>query len=166
MYKQFLKSILLATVATFSLSTVVNAKPIPKNATYDQILKGIKAHIYSSKDMEAAIKQEQPNVMGLVSYFDLMAYMDDKNNKFSLEKSYYYAKKATAKNDTLGKFVLGQIYDNGYRQENGLGQTESQLKGEELLNQACLKERLSKKFALLEVPLMCTAVEIRYKRTK
>lgn len=35
MYKQFLKSILLATVATFSLSTVVSAKPIPKNATYN-----------------------------------------------------------------------------------------------------------------------------------
>lgn len=163
MYKQFLKSILLVTVATFSLSTVVSAKPIPKNAVASQVYEGLLNGIYTKKDIEAALKKEYPNVMGLEAIERLTAY--ELGEKENLDKAYFYAKKATAKNNTLGKFVLGIIYFQSYKQKNGFGAAESRQEGLELVKQACLDDRLAEKFGYsLSVNAACSALEKQYRK--
>lgn len=164
MYKKFLKSILFATVATFSISTVVNAKPIPKNATPTQIFKGWSTSSYTSKDIEVALKKEQPNVMGFVAYTHFIGY-DQGNKTYSIDKSYRYAKKAAAKNDALGKYTLGMIYVQGYKQKNGLSLYDSKLKGFELVKQACLEGRLLEKIHYsVNVIEDCSTLEANYKK--
>lgn len=160
MYKQFLKSILLVTVATFSLSTVVSAKPIPKNATQNQIIEGLKERAYTSKDIDAALKKGQTNVMGFVAYYE---YKKGKGS--SIDKSYSYAKKAAAKNDTLGKFTLGMLYVEGHKQKNGLGVVESKQEGVQLVKQACLEDRLLEKFRYsVEIMGVCSFMAKEYKK--
>lgn len=163
MYKQFLKSILFATVATFSISTVVNAKPVPKNATQDQIFEGIRLKVYTSKDIEVALKKEQPNVMGFLAYNELIGY-EQGNKTYSIDKSYRYAKKAAAKNDALGKYTLGMIYVQGYKQKNGLSLEDSKLKGFELVKQACLEGRLLEKFGTPNIIGVCKTLKDNYKK--
>lgn len=164
MYKQFLKSILLATVATFSLSTVVSAKPIPKNATQNQIIEGLKERAYTSKDIDAALKKGQTNVMGFVAYHEFTGYKQGSEGS-SIDKSYSYAKKAAAKNDTLGKFTLGMLYVEGHKQKNGLGKVESKQEGVQLVKQACLEDRLLEKFRYsVEIMGVCSFMAKEYKK--
>ncbi|MEG9544935.1 hypothetical protein V6W75_02840 [Mannheimia sp. HC-2023] len=164
MYKQFLKSILLVTVATFSISTVVNAKPIPKNLVANQIFQGLLGGTYTQKDINVALKKEQPNVMGFEAYHQLTGYLQGDKDR-SIDKSYFYAKKAATKNDVLGKYTLGVLYLLGYKQENRLGETGSKLKGLELIEQACLKDKVVEKYSYsVEIASMCSDVEKEYKK--
>lgn len=162
MYKQVIKSILLATVATFSIS--VSAKPVPKNATPNQIMEGLMERAYTSKDMDAALKKGQPNVMGFAAYNEFTGYKQG-NERNSIDKSYSYAKKAAAKNDTLGKFTLGMLYVEGHKRKNGLGVVESQQEGLQLVKQACLEDRLLEKFSYsVDTIGVCSAIEKQYKK--
>ncbi|MFA9488102.1 MULTISPECIES: hypothetical protein [unclassified Mannheimia] len=165
MYKQFLKSILLATVATFSLSTVVSAKPIPKNLGANQIFEGLVVdRIYTQKDINAALKKEQPNVMGFEAYHQWSGYQrGDKDS--SIDKSYFYAKKAAAKNDVLGKFTLGMLYVEGHKQKNGLGKVESKQEGLQLVKQACLDGNVGEKYLYaFDIMNVCSFVLKEYKK--
>lgn len=132
MYKQFLKSILLVTVATFSLSTLVSAKPIPKNATYNQIYDGLEAKAYKLDDLVAAAKKEQPNVLGF------WAYLFYEGKKF--DEAHTHAQKAIVKNDALGKFIVGNLYLDGYKHN-------SSREGSKLITQACVDGKLGQKFS-------------------
>ncbi|MEG9481824.1 hypothetical protein V6W59_06025 [Mannheimia sp. HC-2023] len=131
MYKQFLKSILLATVATFSLSTVVSAKPIPKNATYNQIYDGLETMTYTVDDLIAEVKKGQPSSLGYV------AYMYFQSEQF--DDAYNYAQRAVAKNDTLGKFITGNLYV--------LGHKGNFHEGIPLIKKACVDGKLGQKFS-------------------
>lgn len=135
MFKQLIKPILFATVATFSIPNVVSAKPIPENATPNQIIFDTTAGIYTKKDTNIALKKEQPNVMATQAANQLATFEGVK--KTALDKAYLYAKKAAAKNHDLGKFILGRIYLEGFKRKNGLDERESKREGAKLIIQAC-----------------------------
>lgn len=164
MYKQFLKSILLATVATFSLSTVVSAKPISKNLSASQVYEGLLDGIYTKKDIDAALKKEYPSVMGLEAYQHVIGYEQEMEG-YNIDTSYFYAKKAAAKNDALGKFTLGHLYFQGYKQKNGLSAGESKKEGLELVKQACLDGKLAENFGYsVTINGACSAAKKHYQQ--
>lgn len=147
MYKQFLKSILLVTLATFSLSTLVSAKPIPKNATPDQIMQGMQSGTYTNDDFNRAFDKYQPNVLGFSAFAAAM--------EGGFDAAYSVAREAARKNDALGKLTEGYLYATGKKAKAGLDEKKNIEIGSKMIAEACSNKSL-KKSSIPKVVEICS----------
>ncbi|MEG9489520.1 hypothetical protein [Mannheimia indoligenes] len=134
MFGKMIKSILFVTVTTLSISSMVNAKPMTKNLTVDQIADGLANGTYSKKDLRDAVVKGLPNVTGFVAYNMFLGGKDS-------QQVWDLAGRAHKGKNALGTLTMGMLLIsdqiNMYENEGEQRRRDSRAQGYFLIHDAC-----------------------------
>lgn len=131
MFRKVIKSIVFATITTLSISSMVNAKPMTKNLTVDQIADGLANGTYSQKDLSDALVKGLPNVTGFMAY---TMFLNGKDSQDVMK----LARRAHTGKNALGTLTVGLLFVSGRISTNEGGSKDySRSQGYIFIDEAC-----------------------------